>query len=217
MSQHEQTSPVIERLLTQAGQHRPALRATRQRLGNCGLSEEQLPNDRQCDVLAALGDWDRHRLIHEHYAHGEFGHLTAIGLARGEIGQCATPLLRLFASVAPHLEGMRTVADRLRNPEAVSVAGLERFACADSAQGHWGQPARIHWRAKSVEYLWIDPDPCFGLAPALIALGSDETVGDFPISVDEGAIRFRALASDGRVYEHRLAVTVANPLAEVWS
>lgn len=214
---HESRSPRVEQLLAQAWRYRPALRAARHRLLNYGLSEEQLPDAGQCDAWALLGDWERHRLLQEHYANGEFAHLTAIGLARGDIAECETPLLRLFALAAPHLTGMRTVAERLQNPETVTVAGSEHFACANATQGYWGQPARIHWRARQTEFLWIKPDPVFGLAPALIALGIDETLGYFPISVDDGTILFRALATDGRIYEHRLTVKTVNPLTEAWA
>lgn len=217
MSKPEPTLPLIERLLTQAYRYLPILQATRLRLLNYGLSEEQLPDDRQCRALTLLGDWERHVLIQQHYAAGEFTHLTAIGLARGEIGQCPTPLLRLFALAAPYLAGARTVAEQLENPESATVAGPERFACAHSAQGYWGQTACIHWRARAIDFLWIHPDPIFGVAPALIALGADETPGHFPIRVDDGDILFRALADDGRVYEHRLTVSTINPLAGVAS
>lgn len=215
MSKPERTLPLIERLLTRAYRYLPILQATRLRLHNYGLSEEQLPDDRQCRALASLGDWERHVLIQQHYAAGEFAHLTAIGLARGEIGQCPTPLLRLFALAAPYLAGARTVAEQLENPESATVADPERFACAHSAQGYWGQTARIHWRARGIEFLWIKPDPCFGVAPALLAIGSGETIGHFPISADDGAILFRALATDGQVYEYQLTLATINTLAEV--
>ena len=215
MAAHDLIAPVVERLLAQAHVNLTSLLATRDRLSNHGLSGEQLPSVPQCRALALLGDWDRHAVLQTHYANGEFAHLSAIGLIRGEIDQCSTPLLRLFAIAAPALVGMRTVIERLQHPEVVTVADPEHFACAETRQGYWGQPARIHWRARGIEFVWIKPDPCFGVAPALLAIGSGETIGHFPISIDDGAILFRALSTDGQIYEHQLMLTTINALAEV--
>jgi len=206
--------PVIEPQLAQIYRDQDALRTMKRRLTNYGLSEVELPNPAQCQALAVLGDWQRHRLLQSDFANGSFEHLVRIGLVDCQVDQVSTPILRMLAGATRARAGVRSVAEQLAHPAALHPLEPGLLQCPVHVQGWWGQPARLHWQTtRRVDYLRIAPDPIFGVAPALIATGKRDCVGDFGLDIDQGQVSVRLLA-DGRIYEQRIQIERLPPQLE---
>jgi hypothetical protein len=196
-----QAPPRIEALLTAAHRDRTLLEQRCGALERAGIAAEHLPEPVARMAFALLGDHERETLVADLRTH--WGALQAKGLVAGAIQEAATAELRLLVHVREHTEAIGSVWERLQAAGDAPEPPRGIWHCARRVRGLWGEPARVHFRMDGVRHLLIEPDPIFGLQPALMAADPDlRHSGSFQFPVDHGAIRITMLHRSGALYRH---------------
>lgn len=197
-----QTPPRVEALLAAAHRDRTRLERRCEALERAGIAAEHLPEPLARMAFVLLGDHERETLVTELRPH--WSTLQAKGLVSGALQEATTPELRLLAQVREHTDAIGPIWQQLQAAEAPEPPrGI--FSCARRVHGRWGQPARVHFRLDGVRHLLIDPDPIFGLQPALLAADPERRhSGSFLFPVDRGQIRISLLHGSGALYRHTI-------------
>jgi hypothetical protein len=197
----ETRTPRVETLIAAAHRDRAALERRRDALRRSGIGEDHLPDQLTLMSFSLLGDHEREGLLvalREHWAA-----LQSKGLAYGAIDRTSTAELRLLAHVRGHTEAIGTVWQQLLQSEGAPEPPRAIWRCARRVRGLWGEAARLHFRMDGVRNLLIDPDPVFGLQPALVAADPDgQHTGVFEFPLDNGEIRISLLHRGGEMYRH---------------
>jgi|GEM_PF-2910022 hypothetical protein len=203
----DQAPPRIEALLTAAHRDRALLERRCVALQRAGIAAEHLPEPLARMAFALLGDHERATLMAD--LHGQWGTLQTKGLVAGAIEAAATAELRLLAHVREHTAAIGSVWERLQAAAEAPEPPRGIWHCARRVRGRWGQPARVHFRMEGIRHLLIDPDPTFGLQPALVAANPDRgQSGSFQFPIDRGLIRISLLDRNGALYRHTIEAMV---------
>lgn len=203
----EPAMPHIETILAAAHQNYAALRERRGALGRGGIGRDHLPDDVALMSFALLADHEWKAMLAEVRPH--WAALQSKGLAHGTLENAATPVLRLLAHILSHTNAIEPIWQQLKGAVDASEPPHGVWRSATSVRGLWGQEARLHFSVQDVQHLLIDPDPVFGLQPALLALDPDTChTGSFPFPIDNGAITMRLRHRNGNVYRQVIVATV---------
>lgn len=202
----ETAIPRIETLLAAAHQNLDALRERRTALERSGVGRDHLP-DELVMAFALLGDHERDTLLAQ--VRGHWATLQSKGLVHGAIDDATTAELRLIEYVREHTDAIGPVWQQLREVVEAPEPSHDIWRCATRVRGLWGQLAHLHFSMQGVCHLLIDPDPIFGLQPALVAADPDDRhTGSFPFPIDNGAITISLLHRSGEVLRHVVQVMV---------
>jgi hypothetical protein len=110
---------------------------------------------------------------------------------------------RLLEHVLEHTESIGPAWQQLREAVTAPEPPHDIWRCARGVRGLWGKLERLHFSMRGVSHVLIQPDPVFGLQPALLATDPDAGYsGSFPLPIDNGAITFSLLRRGGEVYRH---------------
>jgi len=204
---NDQAPPRIEALLAAAHRDRALLERRCEALQRAGIAADQLPEPLARMAFALLGDHERETLVADLRA--DWGALQAKGLVAGAIQEAPTAELRLLAQVREHTAAIGSVWERLQEAAGAPEPPRGLWHCARRVRGLWGEPARVHFRMDGIGHLLIDPDPIFGLQPALLAADPDRRhSGSFQFPIDRGAIRISLLDRGGALYRHTIEALV---------
>lgn len=207
MNTSEITIPNIERLLAEAYGSYHLLREKRTMLERSGINRDHLPTDEILRAYALLGDHEREKMLEA--IREQWPALQSKGLAYGAMEVAATPELRLFAHIQGYIEAIEPIWQQLQEAVDVSVPPSAIWRCAKRASGLWGQLARLRFSARGVRHLLIEPEPIFGMQPALIAVDPARShSGSFQFPVDTGRISITLLHQSGMVYRQVIEVMV---------
>jgi len=200
--------PRIETLLTATHRDLEALRSRCTALEIRGIGRDHLPEDTALMAFALLGDHERDGLLAR--VHGQWADLQSRGLVYGAIEAASTAELRLLEHVRDQTEAVAPAWRQLRETVEVPQPPPEVWRSAARVRGLWGQIARLHFSMHGVSHLLIEPDPVFGLQPALLAADPDVAyTGAFPFPIDNGTITISLLHRGGEVYRHVVESLVA--------
>lgn len=207
MKAAETAMPSIETLLAAAHRDLETLRNRCRALEIRGVGRDHLPEDTALMALALLGDHERDGLLAR--VRGHWAALQSKGLVYGAIEKAATAELRLLAHALPQTEAIGPAWQQLRETGEAPEPPQEIWRSAARVRGLWGQLTRLHFSVQGVSYLLIDPEPIFGLQPALLATDPDVGyTGSFPFPIDNGTITISLLHRSGEVYRHRVEAMV---------
>jgi hypothetical protein len=204
----ETAIPHIETLLAAAHRDLEVLRNRRSGLEIRGIGRDHLPDDMTLMAFALLGDHERDVVLGQ--VHGRWAGLQAKGLVYGAIDAASTAELRLLEHIREQTETIGPAWQQLRETVEASEPPREIWRSAARVRGLWGQPARLHFSVRGVSHLLIDPDPVFGLQPALLAIDPEVGyTGSFQFPIDNGTIAISLLHEGGEVYRHVVEAMVA--------
>lgn len=193
--------PRVESLLAAAHRNHSVLEQRCAALRRTGIAPENLPEPTARMAFALLGDHDRAVLtaaLREHW-----GELQSKGLVSGAIDAATTAELRLFAHVREHTAAIGSVWEQLREADGAPAPPHGVWHCARRVRGLWGQRARLHFVMEGMRHLLIEPDPVFGLQPAVVAAASEQRQrGSFEFPIDNGEIRISMRHRSGALYRH---------------
>jgi hypothetical protein len=191
----------VEALLAAAHRDRAQLEQRCDALRRSGIAGEHLPDPVTRMAFALLGDHERDALLGA--LRGHWGSLQSKGLVYGGVDAASTTELRLLAHVRPHTEAIGPLWQQLHEAEQAPEPPHGIWRCARRVRGLWGEPARLHFIMDGMRHLLIDPDPVFGLQPALVATDPNRrNSGWFQFPIDNGAIRISMLHRSGALYRH---------------
>lgn len=197
----ETVTPRVETLLAAAHRDLDALRERRGALELRGVGSDHLPDDVTLMAFALLGDHERDALRAQ--VCGRWTALQSKGLVYGAIDEASTAEFRLLEHVRGHTEAIGPAWQQLREAVGAPEPPHDIWRCARRVRGLWGQWARLRFSVRGVSHLLIDPDPIFGLQPALLATDPDAGyTGSLPFPIDNGAITISLLRRGGEVYRH---------------
>jgi hypothetical protein len=197
----------IEKLLVEAHRSYDALLKRRTALGLSGIDSDYLPTDEILKAYALLGAHGRDEVLGT--VHEQWPALQNKGLAYGSIEDVTTPELRLLAHIEGYTETIGPVWQQLQEAVDVSAPPSAVWRCAKRASGLWGQLVRQRFSTRGVRHLLIEPEPIFGVQPALIAVDPDRPhSGSFQFPIDNGRISITLLHQSGTVYRQEIEVMV---------
>lgn len=175
-----------------------------------GFDANDLPSTVALMCFTLLGDHDRGQVMEA--AALSWSTLQAKGLVSGALEATATADLRLLVHIAPFVDAIDDLWDRLEAAgRAAGDPPAESLQCPSSVCGLWGQPARIHFSTRDVAHLQIIPDAVFALQPALVTPPSplmEQWSGSFTIPIDDGMVVVAGITNGGGTFRHRIRVAV---------
>lgn len=195
------TAPLIEALLASVHRDLEVLQERRGALLRSGIDSDHLPGEPDLMAFALLGDHERDKQLERLASY--WSELQSKGLTYGALDDASTSVLRLLASVLPHIETIGTLWQRLQDADQVPEPPHGILRCATRVRGLWGQLARLHFVAQDVQHMLIAPDTTFGLHPALVAAEpGNHMAGQFEFPIDNGTITLSLLHRSGEVFRH---------------
>lgn len=205
-------SPRIEQLLAQAHANLAELRRVRGLVAAAGVPSAALPGDSELQAFALMGN--HHRAEVECRAADSLALLRNRGLLRAaDVREVATPVLRLCATIAPLLQNVLSVAQRVeqgirrcREPVS-SAADGPRIRCARHVLAQWGQALLVNAEVIGARWLLVRPDAAFQQRETLMHIDSHALVR-FEISCEEGVVLIAAMDDLGNVGIHELMVGI---------
>lgn len=204
-------------LLLKAHDTLDALEGAALRLAQRGVASGEIPARPALMGMALLGEHGRADVLRS--LTPLWPGLCAKGLVRGALSDHPAPMLRLMLAVEPATQGLDDVRTRLSAADATEApTGLLR--CARRVRDvSWGQRVRVHFQTSGVDYLLIEPEAVFGVAPTLLNLGGGTHQGEFMLVGEDGEVVFTLLDSQGQVFRQSLVLELrdARSALEGWT
>jgi hypothetical protein len=204
--------PKIEALLKEAYLSYNDLQTLRNRISSHGISMDALPGDIELQAFSLLGNHQRMELSNRIAPHLSI--LAGKGLIdEAKAESMTSPVLRFYCHIAPLLDDLLDISQRfMAGIEALDAGGSATggpvIRCALRADGLLGQEMRVRVHIFGGQWLWVRPDPVFGLAETLLPISVDCAPVEFRVPCDQGSILIAGMTSLGDVSIHRLHLTI---------
>lgn len=209
MKPAETTTPRIESLLGAAHRDIALLNERRYALLHCGIGGDHLPDDVALMAFALLGDHERDAQLAVLRPH--WPALQSKGLAYGALEAAPTPGLRLLAHTLPNIAAIGPVWEKLMKSADAPRPPQGVWQCASRLSGIWGHIETLFFSVQDVAHILVNPDPIFGLQPALLTVDPDtRSTGSFSFPIDNGFIIISLGRRNGEVYRHVVEAAIGD-------